>query len=794
MKPTVDKVKAIAEFFHRSTAATQKLKSTQRQMSMVELKLKQECVTRWNSTFHMIQDAVIGTLAVINAPVVPLSQEEWEALQEACSVLEPFDQVTVEISAERYVTASKMLILCRGLQRVTAEHQSRVTTESVKELVNSLCSSMDKKFHRMEYNTILSETTILDPRFKKVAFNDNRAVDEALQRITTAALRYGQSSHLQGGHGGEEGAAARELEEPQASAVRRFFEERASRDTANRNPTADAILEVRSYLEEPLFQRSADPLSWWETRALIYPHLSHVMARRLCIVATSVPSETIFSKTGQIITERRNRISPAKLRHLVFLNANLMFSKQPSPYSAQSPVRVKCVAKYTATRAEIFEVVEGVVVMKSVRLVAACALFDGESCAVDHLKGNDCSRLEEGQSYYIKNYNVTGRYGQKKLFFRPSTVVFKTSTVDVCSALDISCRHAVCLPSKPYQESDSADGYCTVEGDVIRLSTTRLQDMKNGPVPVQFVILQSGGSQTEVALWREAALSDVALGEQRQITHLRLQRQGKLNSTSYTEVKKTEIAKTFVEVEIVGVSEKTKNPRNGSLNCFNGAVDRSCGRIVVIVTVTEDVFKSDIAILCAFIVACEGTGHTFKLTNSLGAEGTDRLPLSSILIYPFSSRVCEPLESKLNLQHFPPLDHLTGSPHRCCSVGVYKLISDRSRCHCVVQVQVGGFQRCREKVKPQQPRAARPQPGSDSQVVVAPISAHVTAVMASHAQDDFGYEEFSRGVQCTCNSLVFLAVLGENDRLTGLDLDRVLVKGDALYTRVKRALLNEGRY
>lgn len=37
----------------------------------------------------------------------------------------------------------------------------------------------------------------------------------------------------------------------------------------------------------------------------------------------AVPSETIFSKTGQIITERRNRISPSKLRHLVFLNVNL---------------------------------------------------------------------------------------------------------------------------------------------------------------------------------------------------------------------------------------------------------------------------------------------------------------------------------------------------------------------------------------------------------------------------------------------------------------------------------------
>lgn len=108
MKPTVDKVKAIVEFFHRSTTATENLRSTQRQMGMPELKLKQDCVTRWNSTFHMLKrildskEAVISTLAVINAHVDALSQEEWDILQEACTVLEPFEQVIVEISAERY--------------------------------------------------------------------------------------------------------------------------------------------------------------------------------------------------------------------------------------------------------------------------------------------------------------------------------------------------------------------------------------------------------------------------------------------------------------------------------------------------------------------------------------------------------------------------------------------------------------------------------------------------------------------------------------------------------------------
>ncbi|CAB1311835.1 unnamed protein product [Coregonus sp. 'balchen'] len=177
IKTTVDKVKAVVEFFHKSTVAAQKLKSTQRQMGIPELRPKQECATRWNSTFDMlkrmleIKDAIISTLALINASIEPLSQEEWELVKEVC-----------------------------------------------------------------------------------------------------------------------------------------------------------AVLEVRSYLEEPLIQRAEDPLSWWQAKASVFPLLVKVMEGRLCIVATSVPSERIFSKTGQILTERRNRIrpiSPSKLRHLIFLNANL---------------------------------------------------------------------------------------------------------------------------------------------------------------------------------------------------------------------------------------------------------------------------------------------------------------------------------------------------------------------------------------------------------------------------------------------------------------------------------------
>ena len=46
------------------------------------------------------KDAIISTLATVNAPVDALTLEEWEVVEEMCRVLEPFEQVTVEISGE----------------------------------------------------------------------------------------------------------------------------------------------------------------------------------------------------------------------------------------------------------------------------------------------------------------------------------------------------------------------------------------------------------------------------------------------------------------------------------------------------------------------------------------------------------------------------------------------------------------------------------------------------------------------------------------------------------------------
>ncbi|XP_042588008.1 uncharacterized protein LOC122138641 [Cyprinus carpio] len=71
---------------------------------------------------------------------------------------------------------------------------------------------------------------------------------------------------------------------------------------------------------------------------------------------------------------------------------------------------------------------------------------------------------------------------------------------------------------------------------------------------------------------------------------------------------------------------------------------------------------------------------------------------------------------------------------------------------------------------------------------------YVLSVRASHCQTDPRYNLYSRGRQCTCNSLIFLAVHQECNELSSSDLDNILQKGDAVYTRVKQTLQSTGQF
>ncbi|XP_040278901.1 E3 SUMO-protein ligase ZBED1-like isoform X2 [Bufo bufo] len=329
IQETVAKVNNIVECVNGSTVATERLKATQRQMCLEELRLKQDVATRWNSTYYMLKrflgmkEAIIAALALVKPRLPTLTLEEWDLIKDACEVLKPFEEVTMEISTERYVTASKVILMARGLQKAVQRLRGAISNYGpVSEMINALTDEMQKRFYQIEHIQQLAEATLLDPRFKRRAFHDPVAANEASKSVTMAAARIWSSMQVDQPHTGLTDPSA-PLQSEQQPSFWADFDERVADAVTFFNPTSHAMAEMRGYLEESLIPRTEDPLAWWKTRQTIYERLATIAKTRLCIVATSVPAERIFSKAGQKISERRSRLNPNKVRQLIFLNANI---------------------------------------------------------------------------------------------------------------------------------------------------------------------------------------------------------------------------------------------------------------------------------------------------------------------------------------------------------------------------------------------------------------------------------------------------------------------------------------
>ena len=72
-------------------------------------------------------------------------------------------------------------------------------------------------------------------------------------------------------------------------------------------------------MKEPTVGRDADILKYWQSKQYQYPMIARIAKDHLAVSATSADSERIFSVDGDIVTKKRNRLSPSTLRYLLCL-------------------------------------------------------------------------------------------------------------------------------------------------------------------------------------------------------------------------------------------------------------------------------------------------------------------------------------------------------------------------------------------------------------------------------------------------------------------------------------------
>ncbi|XP_053596606.1 E3 SUMO-protein ligase ZBED1-like [Microplitis demolitor] len=319
----------------------------QKQMDIPVLKLKQDVLTRWNSTYEMlnrvlkIKNAIIATLALMNNNL-SLTTEDWIVIERVVPILKIFNDITVEVCTEKTVSLSKVIVYCRLLKQHVNDCLKLIETQTfiekenylvdIHNLLETLRSEIYKRFMNIEKNFLYTKSTVLDPRFKYKGFreevNYKKTIDGLKSKIVNtrnelsiSSLVVNSSTTVQTEVASITASSLASDKIKTVSIWDKFDQEIAC--LTPENSTAAGIVELDIYLHEPIMNRNENPLDWWNSRKNVYPILVKFILKRLNLVATSVPCERVFSKAGLIQTEKRSRLSASKMSQLLFISGNL---------------------------------------------------------------------------------------------------------------------------------------------------------------------------------------------------------------------------------------------------------------------------------------------------------------------------------------------------------------------------------------------------------------------------------------------------------------------------------------
>ena len=217
-----------------------------------------------------------------------LEDKELELLRAAMATLEPFCEVTVEMSAELQTSASKIIQLAHLLQECLSE--------DITELGNLLMSQLQERFKTVNSKDHLRLSTMRDPRCD--------TADEAGEKLEEVAenVVFPQTSQEQLRETTERAPTPAKKPSLLWSSLdsSRVLKERA----CARHFTA-ADTEVGRRLESPSLSRETNPLDWWRFYAVSTPRLARIAKDVWGIPATSVPQERLFSKAGDLLISRK---------------------------------------------------------------------------------------------------------------------------------------------------------------------------------------------------------------------------------------------------------------------------------------------------------------------------------------------------------------------------------------------------------------------------------------------------------------------------------------------------------
>ena len=360
--------RGLVGYLRVSPNAAHDFREAQAKCQLPQVTINQDVKTRWRTAHDMGQQLCTNKAAIMELDKNPsyktpgetwgknkLTMTMWDYLDEGTAVLAEAAKASQILEGDLYPTSSLVVpmvyaIMASSSPLVSVKFRNRADDEFNDASLNPVRVSHDeltpkvqvarKAYHERLIKYFDSEvamtvkkfwfiSSMLDVRFKKLAFKNDRMLTQLMRRNAVKWLTEEFNRHYKGKFNSKTTASgeavARQLHVKRRKTSTADFFAGSSDSDSDGEQEAPAKDELQAYLELPQVKCATEQeaLNWWRDHTDEFPNLA-VMARQyLGCPASSAAVERLFSQVGIAFSSKRKSAHADTLESILFARCNL---------------------------------------------------------------------------------------------------------------------------------------------------------------------------------------------------------------------------------------------------------------------------------------------------------------------------------------------------------------------------------------------------------------------------------------------------------------------------------------
>ena len=337
----IRKIRTVINTIKNSVQLKRKFRENQMTLNMKENNLIPDIVTRWNSTFFMLERFLQNENPVRLTLNLDIDEEEIEILKQLTEILKIFAELTNIISKEDN-SISVILPSISSIKTYVQKYMENLGKSEERnkftEIINfgeNLINEIEKYFSDIEQNWLLCAATILDPRYKETYFKSPKFQNKRRCYIINEAMKVSENTNPPVNvefnldlihpelkkikYENSESKSETEKSFNFWDIVDKAEENNDNNEEDNKN---DVNKKLQFYLKMPIQLKKTNPLLFWNENGSVLYTLNILAKKFFSFPACTVTSERLFSAASQIITKRRNMIKAKNAEMLLVLREN----------------------------------------------------------------------------------------------------------------------------------------------------------------------------------------------------------------------------------------------------------------------------------------------------------------------------------------------------------------------------------------------------------------------------------------------------------------------------------------